>query len=166
MDIEDEKSKKSLKKKSRFKIVMLILLILIVIGVIYYGYRSISIKKEMERVEMAQTTTEEFIQEIRNTGKITDTLYNKLVDELNSTGYAYELELKINLSSKQSLKQEEGAIIENQLYDIYTNKIIEELNRNGVYYLEQGNIITASLKSPKGELNGEHSAIVMVNGNK
>ena len=155
MDIEDEKSKKSLKKKSRFKIVMLILLILIVIGVIYYGYRSISIKKEME-----------FIQEIRNTGKITDTLYNKLVDELNSTGYAYELELKINLSSKPSLKQEEGAIIENQLYDIYTNKIIEELNRNGVYYLNEGDIITASLKSPKGELNGEHSAIVMVNGNK
>jgi len=115
---------------------------------------------------MAQTTTEEFIQEIRNTGKITDTLYNKLVDELNSTGYTYELELKINLSSKPSLKQEEGAIIENQLYDIYTNKIIEELNRNGVYYLNEGDIITASLKSPKGELNGQHSAIVIVSGNK
>ncbi len=152
--------------KTKAKFIVIIVLSIVAIGVIYYGYKSISIKKEIEKVQIAQTTTEEFIQEIRNTGKITDTLYNKLVDELNSTGYAYELELTIHTFGKPPMKQEEGAIIEEQFYDIYTNQIIEELNKNDVYYLNVGDTITASLKSPKGELNGQDSGIVIVNGNK
>ncbi len=148
------------------KILIQLLFILIIIGIIYCGCRFILEKKDVEKIHKVQSTTEEFIQQIRNTGTLTDTIYNKLIDELNSTGYVYELELTIHTLGKSSIKQGESMTIENQFYDIYTSQIVEELNNKGVYYLNEGDTITASIKSPKGEINGRYSGLVIVNGNK
>lgn len=146
--------------------VLIVLGLLIIIGIIFCGSKFILQKKEVEKIQKVQSTTEEFIQQIKDTGKLTDTSYNKLIDELNSTGYVYELELTINTLSKPSMKQGEVTVMENQFYNIYTNQIIEELNNEGVYYLNVGDIITANIKSPKGEINGHYTGTVIVNGNK
>lgn len=104
---EETKIKKPLKRKSKLKILTPILLILIIIVIIYCSCKSILDKKENEKIYKVQNSTEEFIEQVRNTGKLTDTIYNELIDELNSTGYVYNLELSVQVYGANSLKYDE-----------------------------------------------------------
>lgn len=57
-----------------------------------------------------------------------------------------------------------GSVEETQFYNIYTSQIIGELNKSGVYYLNEGELIRVTIKSPKDEINGQYSGLVTVNG--
>ena len=152
------------KVKSKAMTFMYVLLIIIILFVIIGGCRYILFKKEMEKIEVAQTISQNLVENVKKTGKITIEDYNKLIETLNATGYTYNLELTVKLSGKQPLKMINN-ISESQFYDKYTSEIIECLNNEGVYYFNVGEIVTLTIKSPKNEVGGQYSSIVTVNGN-
>ncbi len=104
----------------------------------------------------AQTAVTEFVNTTRNTGRITNADYDKLVASLNSTGNTYDITIEILVIDENPAKK--GQIIsaiqqggsstdkhgENLYYSIYTTQIMDELDQNGVKYMKQGDVITVS----------------------
>ena len=152
--------KESKKIKSKLYILSILVILLVIIG----GYKYLLDKKENEKINTVQSSTESLIEQVRSTGKLTNIDYNKLVDELNSTGYQYNLELSVKTMRKIPMRTENKEILENQYYDIYTSQILEELNKSGVYYFNEGETLTVTITSFKKEINGQYSGLVIVNG--
>ena len=137
---------------------------------------------------VVQTTTTEFVDNCRNTGKITLENYGKFVEEISATGNVFDVEIEVlvldeNLS-KKGTQTTTTKIGENVYYSVYTTQIMEALDKNPVYKLKEGDIISVKVRNTNTtlsqtfrnmflkvtgndtyELAGEHAGIVPVNGN-
>ena len=80
-----------------------------------------------------QTATNEFVDNIRTTGKITLADYEKYLQTINATGNSFEIEMKVQqLDENPGVKvtqAEMTKIGENVYYNKYTSQIKEELNK-------------------------------------
>ena len=99
-----------------------------------------------------QTATSEFVDNIKKTGKITETNYDKFVQEISATGNSYDVELKAQILDenigKKSDKVAQDKIGENQSYDMYTTQIFDAMDaNNGVFTLKEGDTISVSVKN-------------------
>ena len=98
-----------------------------------------------------QTTTSEFVDNIKKTGKITEQNYAKFVEQISATGNSYDVELKAQILDenlgKKSDKVAQDKIGENQSYDVYTTQILETIDSKGVYTLKEGDTISVSVKN-------------------
>lgn len=138
-----------------------------------------------------QAAITEFVNTSRNTGKITQDSYNKLVSDLYSTGNTYDITMEIqvldeNPSKKQTaiMGQSDNKIGENIYYSIYTTQIIDELENKNVQYMKQGDILTVTASNTNSTISqmlknffyslsgndsysivGKDSGVVTVNGN-
>lgn len=133
-----------------------------------------------------QSATVQFVDGVRETGKITEKNYNEFISKIEATGNTYDIELKLQRldenPSKKTAQATETVIGENTYYSIYTTQIEDELV-DGVMYLKQGDMFSASVvnnnqtiaESLKGffyrvtgnsshNITGKHTGIVMVNG--
>lgn len=98
-----------------------------------------------------QAATSEFVDNVRATGLVTESAYNKYLQTINATGNTFdvEVELKIldeNLSSKVGQANLEK-IGENVYYSIYTSQIEDVLNTKGKYLLKEGDMVSVSVKN-------------------
>ena len=95
--------------------------------------------------------TIEFVDEVRTTGKITQSEYNKFISNLSSTGNTYNIELEISIKDENPGRtmtlNNNGDIGENSYYSIYTLQIEDEINTNGEYVLKEGDIFSTSVKN-------------------
>ena len=105
--------------------------------------------------DVAQLTVEaattDFVDNIRTTGRITQTRYNEFVQTITSTGNTYDVEMVVqvkdeNLGKKVSQAQADK-IGENVYYSVYTSQIEEEMESNGAYYCKEGDIVSVSVKN-------------------
>ena len=135
-----------------------------------------------------ETATTEFVDTVRSTGKITKANYDKFVESITSTGNTYNVEMEVqvkdeNLANKVS-QVSADKIGENVYYSVYTSQIEEVLeNGDGVYYCNEGDRFTASVKNTSQTLSqqlknffytvtgndaytiaAEHTALVKTNG--
>ena len=98
-----------------------------------------------------QTATNEFVDNIRTTGKITYTDYEKYLETINSTGNSFEVEIKVQqLDENPGVKvtqAEMTKIGENVYYNKYTSQIEEELNKNGKMKLKEGDMVSVTVKN-------------------
>lgn len=99
-----------------------------------------------------QTSTDQFVGEIRRTGKLTSDQYNSFVVTLASTGNAYDVEMEIqildeNPSKKTSQLTGVTVIGENVYYSVYTTQIEDKLDSEGEYILKEGDIVTVEVKN-------------------
>ena len=99
-----------------------------------------------------QTATDEFVDEIKTTGKLTEEKYNKFLQNIGSTGNIYESQMEIKKldenQSKKTLQTETDKIGENLYYTLYNSQIDQALKDNkGVYKLQEGDIITVTVKN-------------------
>ncbi len=100
---------------------------------------------------VVQSTTDEFVGEIRTTGKITLDNYEKYLQTISSTGNSFDTEIVVhqideNPGAKVS-EAEMTKIGENVYYSIYTSQVQEELNKNGKIKLKQGDMVTVTVKN-------------------
>lgn len=132
------------------------------------------------------TATTDFGDDVRTTGKLTMDKYSKFVENISSTGNAYDVEMEIRVldenPGKKTVQAENKKIGENAYYDMYTAQILEKLEE-GPLYLNEGYIFTVRVKNdsktPSQELKNffykvagndtytiaaEHAGIVTVNG--
>ena len=95
----------------------------------------------------------DFVDEVRSTGKITQAKYDKFVQNLDSQGYVFGVEMEVkNIDEnpgKKSIQTERDKIGENVYYSEYTTQILEELENKGFKDLETGSIVTITVRNEK-----------------
>lgn len=134
-----------------------------------------------------ETATTEFVDNARTTGKLTMDNYGKYVENISSTGNAYDVEMEVKVldenPGKKTTQTQSKKIGENVYYSMYTSQIIDQLETNGVLTLKEGDIISVSAKNKTSTLSqqlknffysvagndtysiaAEHAGIVTANG--
>lgn len=95
--------------------------------------------------------TTEFVDEVRTTGKITQSEYDKFTSNLGSTGNTYNIELEVSIKDENPGRtmtiSNENDIGENAYYSVYTLQIEEVINTKGEYILKEGDIFSVSVKN-------------------
>ena len=98
-----------------------------------------------------ETTTTDFVDEVRTTGKITPDKYNKFIENIGSTGNTYNEEMQKQVidenPGKKTLTLQSDKIGENAYYSVYTSQIEEVLNNNKNYNLKEGDMFSVSVKN-------------------
>ncbi len=100
-----------------------------------------------------QTTTSEFVDEIRRTGKLTEQQYDNFVTSISATGNAYEVEIEFKiLDENPSKKTAQGSVTvigENVYYSVYTTQITDKLASDSKhqYLLKEGDIVSVNVKN-------------------
>lgn len=93
----------------------------------------------------------DFVEEVRTTRKITETKYNQFLQNLNSLGYKFDVEMEVkNLDENPGKKTSQTAkdkIGENVYYSEYTSQIEEELEKKGVKNLNTGDIVLVEVRN-------------------
>lgn len=110
----------------------------------------------------AQTATVEFVDNVRQTGRITQDGYASYVQTLASTGNSYDVELELKVldenPGKKTAQTSGDKIGENIYYSEYTSQILEKLrvsdlkddgkdNNTGKITLKEGDIISINVKN-------------------
>ena len=135
-----------------------------------------------------QTTTAEFVDNIRATGKLTLDDYDKFLNTLTATGNSFDVDIQIQkLDENPGVKVTQGQkdkIGENIYYSVYTSQIMDELNANKEIKLKEGYIVSVTVKNTNKtisqllrnffyrvsgndtyQISAQHGGIVMVNAN-
>ena len=99
-----------------------------------------------------QTAVNEFVDNSRTTGKITIENYSKLVNKLNATGNAYEVEMEVKLLDenvgKKTAWTQSQVIGENTYYSVYTSQIMDVIGQdNTSYNMKEGDIFSVKVKN-------------------
>lgn len=99
-----------------------------------------------------ETMTSNFVNEIRTLGRLTSENYYKFVEELDSTGNTYDIEMEFKIldenPGKKSTQAEMDKIGENVYYSVFTTQIQEALKgENKVYNLKEGDMVNVSVKN-------------------
>ncbi len=134
-----------------------------------------------------KTATDEFVNDVRTTGKLTLTDYEQYIQTINATGNSFDVDIRIfQLDENPGVKltqAEQTKIGENLYYQKYTTQIEDELNKSGRMRLKEGDLIAVTVKntnqtiaqllrnffyqltgSQSYQIMAEESAIVAVNG--
>lgn len=119
-----------------------------VILMIVFPLMSTADKTDDIAVLSVQTAITEFVNNAKETGKITKTNYDKLVETIiSSTGNTYDVELVAQVKDKNAGKKTSQAQAdktgENETYYEYTSQIENILDKKGEYLLTEGSTITA-----------------------
>ena len=139
-----------------------------------------------------QTATNEFVDNIRTTGKITLADYEKYLQTINATGNSFEVEMKVpQLDENPGVKTtqaETTKIGENVYYNLYTsqleNKLSDSSTKNRITFKE-GDRFSVTVKNTNTtiaqiirnflyriagndtyQIAAQHGGIVTVNGTK
>ena len=101
-----------------------------------------------------KTATTDFVDTVRTTGKLTSDNYSKFVENINSTGNTYDVEMEVKVldenPGKKTSQVPTEKIGENVYYSMYTSQILEALgknNNNAVLALKEGDYFIASVKN-------------------
>lgn len=104
-------------------------------------------------VEIATT---EFVDDVRQSGKITNDKYNQFILALGSTGNTYNIEMEVRVLdenpsrkvvSNQPQQVDSNIEIENVYYSVYNSQIDTVLQDNKDYYLKEGDTFTVSVRN-------------------
>ena len=102
-----------------------------------------------------QTATAEFVDNIRATGKLTASDYEKFVETISATGNSYDVEMQIQVldenPGKKTTQVESTKIGENVYYNVYTSQILDviapEKGTGKTYKLKEGDLFSTSVKN-------------------
>lgn len=134
-----------------------------------------------------QTATTDFVDEVRNTGKLSLDSYNKYMQTLVSTGNSYEIDIKLQILDEnpgiKTTQADTTKIGENLYYNYYTSQVEEKLSNSGRITLKEGDRIAVSVKNTNKTISqilknffynlsgndtyqifAQHAGIVTVNG--
>lgn len=146
--------------------------------------------------DIAQLTVDtlitDFVNDARNTGKITAASYDKLLADLQATGNTYEIAMELQVldanpskkkASQLAVHTSDKKIGENIYYSIYTTQIMDEVDSKGVKYMKEGDFLKVTATNTNNTLSqtlknflysitgndtysitGSHSGIVTVTG--
>ena len=98
-----------------------------------------------------EIATNEFVDDIRQSGKITPDRYAQFVQNIGSTGNTYNIQLEVKILDKnpsRKVVESTQSTSENVYYSVYNSQIEEIiLNQDKDYYLKEGDIVTISVNN-------------------
>lgn len=98
-----------------------------------------------------QAKTDEFVEEIRTTGKLTEDNYSKFLASIGATGNVYSTEMEFKIldenPGKKALQTATDKIGENVYYSVFTSQIEEIIEEQKKYPLKEGDIISITVKN-------------------
>lgn len=168
-------------------LITIIAIVLAAVLMFIFPLMSVSERNDDIAQLAVQTATIEFIDDVRNTGKITDVNYDKFIQTLAATGNSYEVELEVKKldenPGKKTAATETNKVGENLYYSVFTSQIEAELSSSNQYLLKEGDIVSVSVKntnrtiaqmlrgffyslsgSDSYQVAAQHSGVVMANG--
>lgn len=93
----------------------------------------------------------DFVDDIRSTGQITETKYEKFNENLSSLGYTFDVSMEAKIKDenpgKKTSQTAKSKIGENVYYSEYTSQIEEELKNKGIKDLKTGDMILVTVKN-------------------
>lgn len=104
-------------------------------------------------VEIATT---EFVDDIRQSGKITPDRYSQFIQNLGSTGNTYNVQIEVRildenpnrkLLENSSSTTTSGTNNQNVYYSVYNSQIEDTLEDDKAYYLKEGDLITVNVNN-------------------
>lgn len=131
------------------------LIIVVVIGLVAILMFVFPLMTMSDRTDdIAQLTVEaattDFVNDITTTGKLTMDKYSKFVENISSTGNAYDVEMQIRVldenPGKKATQLNPKEIGENKYYDKYTTQVLQELEK-GTLNLKEGDIFLTRAKN-------------------
>ncbi len=132
------------------------ILAIILAAVLMFIFPLMSVADRSDDVSQlkVQDATTTFTDNIRATGRITLANYNKFVQEINSTGNTYDVEIEVKIldenPGKKTAQTAYEKIGENVYYSEYTTQIMGDINNasnNNTKYLKEGDIVSVSVKN-------------------
>lgn len=107
---------------------------------------------------VVQTATEQFIDDVIKTGKITESRYQEFVSGLLSSGNTYEVNMELKIldenTSKMVTDGDYTKVGNNTYYSIYTTQIEDKMNElDGELLLKQGDGISVTVKNSSATLS-------------
>lgn len=164
-------------------------------AILMFVFPLMSISERNDDISLlsVQTSTVEFVDNIRSTGKITLDNYDKYIQNLSATGNSYDVEISVKVldenPGKKGAETSTTKIGENVYYTIYTSQIEEELGigkvnpKSTTKLLKEGDIVSVSVKNTNTtiaqmlknffysisgndtySIEASHSGVVMTNG--
>ena len=134
-----------------------ITIITIGIGVIILFVFPLVAISEMQANEvavMAQTYVTEFVDQVRNEGKITTEAVELLQQKLNALGNTYGINIEVQIADvnpgKKTANQQVG---DTTYYSEFMQQIEVALQTNGVYYLKEGDFIIATINQTNTDIH-------------
>ena len=95
--------------------------------------------------------TIEFVDNIRESGKITPDKYSKYIENIGSTGNTYNVELEVKVldenPKRKTIQSGTTGTNENVYYSVYNSQIEAAIEAKKTYYLKEGDIVTVSAKN-------------------
>lgn len=136
-----------------------------------------------------KTSTTEFVDKVRTTGKLTLEDYQKYISTISSTGNSFDVDIEIQeLDENPGVKTTQAEMTkigENYYYSLYTSQVEEKLDKNGKITLKEGDRVGVSVKNTNKTISqtlknffyqlagndtyqiaAQHAGIVTVNGTK
>lgn len=129
-------------------------IIVIVIGlgaILMFIYPLMTMADKQDDVSnlTVQTATTEFTNNVRTTGKLTQSAYDNFIMTLSATGNAYSVELTVQKLDENPAKKSSSdytTIGDNIYYTMYTTQVLDALANTSVMNLNEGDIISVNVK--------------------
>lgn len=132
-------------------LVTMIAILLAAILMFLFPLLSISERNDDIAQLSVSTATSKFVDNSRAVGKITLENYEDLLNTINATGNAYDIEMEVKVLDENIGKKSawiQGTVIgENVYYSIYTSQIVEVLQQTGIYTMKEGDIFSCTVKN-------------------
>ena len=101
--------------------------------------------------QVVKAKTQEFVDNIRSTGKITSDKYDSFVKAVGATGNSYNVDMQVQVldesASKKTTTAASTKVGENYYYKEYNDQIQGALGQSGVYRLKQGDMVSVEVKN-------------------
>ena len=98
-----------------------------------------------------QTATTDFVDNVRNTGKLTNDNFDKFMQTITSTGNSFDVDMEVQILDEnpgvKTTQAEMTKIGENFYYTKYTSQVEDELSKKGKITLKEGDMISVSVKN-------------------
>lgn len=172
-------------------LITIVAIFLAAILMFVFPLMSISERNDDIAQMVAQTATVEFVDNIRQTGRITEENYSSYTQTLAATGNSYDVELELKVldenPGKKTAQTSGDKIGENIYYSEYTSQILDKINNSNTktMKLKEGDIISVNVKNTNTTIGqmlknffysitgndtyaitASHSGVVMANGSE
>ncbi len=131
-----------------------VILAIFVAAVIMFGYPLITMAGKTDKAAQVavESSTNQYVDTIRTTGKLKYSDYEAYLKEISATGNSFDVEMELQRLDENASKkaiQSEGTVSSKSTYTAYyTTQILDMLNNNnGTLLLKEGDIITAKVTS-------------------
>ena len=172
---------------------MITIIAIFVAAVLIFIFPLMAISERTDDVSqlVVETSTTEFVDNVRSTGKLTLANYDAFVQEIASTGNSYEVDMEAQILDEnpgvKTTQADTTKIGENVYYTLYTSQLEKYLRNSSGHTvtLKEGDIFSVSVKNTNTtiaqtlrnffyrisgndtyQVAAQHAGMVTVNGTK